>query len=207
MASRSGSQSCTAFVSGVKILSHDLVRNKIRIRSAWTDQTWKMRALSESDPRRLQRAQYQSNWKRMRITALASHSRVKRFYERKSILDFSSSQHPALPHSSSTQHSKRERGIIQRGFSITNVYSELFFLLYDDSDILIKRPFTDFPSPEKEKILRIRDQPRYVALARTELARKREIYAPLCRIGLVRASRKIEFRRVRDQRGATKGDA
>ena len=88
--------------------------NKIRIRSAWTDQTWKMRALSESDPRRLQRAQYQSNWKRTRITALASHSRVKHFYERESILDFSSSQHPALPHSSSTQHSKRERGTIER---------------------------------------------------------------------------------------------
>lgn len=70
-------------------------------------------------------------------------------------------------------------------------------------DILIKRPFTDFPSPGKGKILRVRDQPP----ARTELARKREIYAPLCRIGLERAGRKIEFRRVRDQRGTTKGDA
>lgn len=83
-----GSQSCsTAFVSGVKISSRDLAWDKVRIPSAWTDQTWRMSALQrESDPCRLQRAQYQSNWKR--ITALASHSRVKRFHGRGKYSEF-----------------------------------------------------------------------------------------------------------------------
>jgi len=120
----------SAFVFGIKILFRYLAGNKVRLRSVWTDQTWRMRALSESDPRRLQRAQYQSNWKR--ITALASHSRVKRFYGRQSILDFSSSQHPGLPRSSST-HSRREQGIVQKSFRITNVCSTLPFLLCDDN--------------------------------------------------------------------------
>lgn len=78
---------------------------------------------------------------------------------------FRSWQHPPRSHSSSTQHSKRERGIMQRG--IMKVCSALLFLLCDDSRWYFNQTafqrFSISPSasPREGKILRVRDQPRY----------------------------------------------
>lgn len=86
----------------------------------------------ESDPRRLQRAQYQSNWKR--ITALASHSQVSNVSTGGKVFGIF---HPrnirGAPFIFEATFETRARHYAERGFRIINVCSALLFLLRDDS--------------------------------------------------------------------------
>lgn len=170
----------------MKFYSCNSLGDKVRIRSTngsgMNDESSPAR---ESDPYWLQRAQYQSNWKRI-IRPRISYSASNFFSRahRKSILDFHKASHTSLLyHGNLGDAMQRLRQVLQgiKEKYYTNITS-----------VLIKRPFTISHSRDagRGKILRIWDQ----LWREPNWQEKREIYASLCRISLKRAGRKIEFR-------------